>query len=80
MKVLIVDDEIFIRDGLRTLIDWSEAGFDEVLDAKNAVEANSIIEEGPPDLIVTDIFMPGISGLDFAKKFAVSIPTFVLSS
>lgn len=74
MKVLIVDDEIFIRDGLRTLIDWSEVGFDEVLDAKNAAEAISIIEEGPPDLIVTDIFMPGMSGLDFAKQIRSQHP------
>lgn len=67
MRVLIVDDEVFIRDGLCTLIDWGAAGFDEVLDAKNAMEALDKIEQALPDLILTDIFMPEMSGLEFAK-------------
>ncbi|WP_424769218.1 response regulator transcription factor [Paenibacillus sp. sgz302251] len=74
MKVLIVDDEMFIRDGLRTLIDWSEAGFDEVRDAKNAAEAMELISQSPPDMVLTDIFMPGISGLDFAKRIRSLYP------
>lgn len=75
MRVLIVDDELFIRGGLRTLIDWQEAGFDEVMDAKNAMEAINIIERARPDLILTDIFMPEMSGLDFAKKIRVQYPS-----
>lgn len=74
MRVLIVDDEVFIRDGLRTLIDWSESGFDEVWDAKNAKEAIEMIEQMQPDLVLTDIFMPGMSGLDFAKRIRSQYP------
>lgn len=75
MRVLIVDDEVFIRDGLRTLIDWGAAGFDEVMDAKNAMEAMEKIELAMPDLILTDIFMPEMSGLDFAKKMRGKYPS-----
>jgi YesN/AraC family two-component response regulator len=74
MKVLIVDDEVYIREGLRTLIDWSEVGFDEVLEAKDAMEAMRIIEQSPPELILTDIFMPQISGLEFAKNVRSKYP------
>jgi two-component system response regulator YesN len=74
MRVLIVDDEVVIRDGLRTLIDWSEAGFNEVLDARNASDAIKIIEYKKPEVVLTDIFMPGMSGLDFAKTIRDQYP------
>jgi YesN/AraC family two-component response regulator len=67
MRVLIVDDEALIRDGLRSLIDWADAGFDRVDDAKNAVEAMERIEQAAPDLVITDIFMPEMSGLEFVR-------------
>jgi len=64
---MIVDDEAVIREGLRGLIDWAASGFDEVAEASNAREALEKIEESPPDLIITDIFMPQMSGLEFAR-------------
>lgn len=75
MRVMIVDDEAVIRDGLRTFIDWEAAGFDEVVDAKNAMEAMEKMERNLPDLIITDIFMPEMSGLDFAKKIRERYPS-----
>ena len=75
MRVMIVDDEAVIRDGLRALIDWNEVGFDEVADAKNAMEAMEMVERHVPDLIITDIFMPEMSGLDFAKKIRERYPS-----
>jgi two-component system, response regulator YesN len=75
MRVMIVDDEVVIRDGLRALIDWQAAGFDEVIDAKNAMDAMDKMERTLPDLIITDIFMPEISGLDFAKRIRSRYPS-----
>ncbi|WP_123041478.1 response regulator [Cohnella candidum] len=74
MRVMIVDDEAVIRDGLRALINWRASGFEEVVDAKNAMEAMEKMERYLPDLIITDIFMPEMSGLDFAKKVRERYP------
>ncbi|MBJ6362677.1 response regulator [Paenibacillus sp. GCM10012307] len=74
MRVLFVDDEAIIREGLHSLIDWQKAGFIECLDAPNAIDAIEMIEKNPPDLIITDIFMPEMSGIEFAKRIKQSHP------
>ncbi|MGL4798695.1 MAG: response regulator transcription factor [Cellulosilyticaceae bacterium] len=66
-KVLIVDDERIIRIGMRTIIDWEALGFeivDIVSDGKQALE---IIHEGQVDLVITDIKMPNMDGIQLAK-------------
>lgn len=75
MRVLIVDDEEVIREGLRALIDWEAEGFDEVRCAAGAEEATALLERELPELIITDIVMPGMSGLDFAKKIRARYPS-----
>ncbi|NRF96130.1 response regulator [Paenibacillus frigoriresistens] len=74
MKVLVVDDEAIIIEGLKVHIDWQAAGFHEWTDASNAKEAMEIIAHDQPDLIITDIFMPEMSGIDFAKLVRVKYP------
>lgn len=67
-KVLIVDDEQNIRNGLSILIDWNKLGFSEVDTAEDGDEALEKIKEKKVHLIITDIRMPGMSGLQLIQK------------
>ena len=64
IKVLIVDDEPFIRQGLKILIDWGKYGYEISAEAANGKEAIRILENQPIDLVVVDIKMPGMDGLE----------------
>lgn len=66
--VLVVDDERDQRRALIERVDWSSAGFEVIGEAENGVEALDLIESLEPDLILTDIKMPMISGLELAAK------------
>ncbi|RKP56288.1 DNA-binding response regulator [Cohnella endophytica] len=68
MKLLIVDDEIQIRQGIKEGIDWKSYGFDEVFDAENGVVALDIFRSFQPEIIITDIRMPGMDGLELSKR------------
>ena len=61
--VLLVDDEQEQRRALIERVDWDSAGFEVIGEAENGVEALDILEALEPDLILTDIRMPMISGL-----------------
>ena len=66
-SVLVVDDEPELRHALVERVDWESAGFEVVGEAENGVEAIELTETLEPDLIITDIKMPMISGLELAK-------------
>lgn len=66
--VLVVDDEQDQRRALVQRVDWASAGFRVVGEADNGVEALDCLETLEPDLILTDIRMPMISGLELAAK------------
>lgn len=66
-KVFIVDDEDQIRQGLKNIIDWNSLGFEIAGTASNAREAIENISRTNIDLIITDINMPEISGLDMIR-------------
>lgn len=67
-KVIVVDDEPFIRLGLRTIVDWESLGFLVVGDASNGREAVDRHRVLSPDLIVIDIRMPGMDGLQAIRE------------
>lgn len=67
-KVLIVDDEPMIREGLQTLVDWSKYGFSVVGIASNGREAVEKHAALGPDLILIDIRMPGMDGLQAIEE------------
>jgi two-component system, response regulator YesN len=67
-KVLIADDELLVRIGLKQTIPWEENGFVVVGTAKNGREAIEIFEEFDPDILLTDIKMPIISGLELIQE------------
>lgn len=66
MQLLIVDDEIIIRNGLKT-IDWKSIGITQVIEADSGEQALNIIEKAVPDIILMDIKMQGLTGLEVAK-------------
>lgn len=67
MKVLIVDDEILVRKGLVMSIPWDSLGFLQIFEASNGREALSVAVQEKPDLIVTDIRMPQMDGLELIE-------------
>ena len=73
-SVFIVDDEKLIRMGLRQLIDWNACGFTVCGEAANGRDAIPEIMSKEIDLVLTDIKMPGISGLELAKIIARERP------
>ncbi|WP_323089914.1 response regulator transcription factor [Allobaculum sp. JKK-2023] len=73
-NVLLVDDELIIRQGMEYLIDWEKEGFHLVGKVKNGQEALEAIEKQTPDIVITDIEMPVMSGLDLAEILARSHP------
>lgn len=67
-KVVIADDEKKVVQLMQKLIDWENAGYEIVGTANDGVTALSLVEELKPDLLVTDIRMPGISGIELLKR------------
>lgn len=72
-KVIIVDDNIDDREGMRDFIDWEKFGFTVVGCASNGNEGYALAMEKKPDLIVTDIFMSGMDGITLVKKVRENI-------
>ena len=68
LTVLLVDDEPFILQGLKILVDWNEEGFEIAGTASDGQEALDFLQLNQVDLIITDIKMPGIGGLELLEK------------
>ena len=67
-KILLVDDEAEVRTSIIRKIDWSAVGFQVVGDAENGVDALEKIEQLEPDVVLTDIRMPYMDGLEMAER------------
>ncbi|MGL5415992.1 MAG: response regulator [Clostridium sp.] len=67
-RVMLVDDEKLIRDGLKVLIDWENLNLEVTQSAENGQEALKKFKENPVDVVVTDINMPNMTGLEFIKE------------
>lgn len=68
IKVMLVDDEAIVRDGLRNCIDWEANGFSVEVLEENGARALAYMEKNPVDLVVTDIKMPVLSGLELIRQ------------
>lgn len=66
-KLLIVDDEYWVRKRLLSTIDWGSLGIDEIYEAEDGKQALSISIEYEPDIIVTDINMPELTGIELMQ-------------
>lgn len=67
MTVLIVDDETYMVEYMKNLVDWKACGFDQVLTAKGGGLARDLLAKYRPELLITDIKMPKITGLDLSR-------------
>lgn len=62
LKLLIVDDEKIIRETMAGLIDWNSLGIQLIGTARDGIEAYNMILDEYPDIVLTDIKMPGSPG------------------
>ena len=81
-QLLIVDDEPLVQAGIRSMLNWNEMNIDICGTAMNGQAALKIIEETSPDIVITDIKMPVMSGLELAKvcreRYGENSPYFII--
>ncbi|PDO09484.1 MAG: hypothetical protein BLM47_12245 [Candidatus Reconcilbacillus cellulovorans] len=82
-RAFVVDDEPHMLEGWRTMIDWNACGFELVGTACDGEDALAEIEKHPPDLLVTDIRMPVVDGLELIRaireKYGADIKCVIVS-
>ena len=74
IKLLIVDDERLVRELIRLSVNWEEIGFSIVGTAATAEEGIEMVDELKPDVVFTDVRMPGQTGLDLARTIVDKYP------
>jgi two-component system response regulator YesN len=67
LSVMVVDDEEIIRQRIRNIISWRKHGFEIVAEAEDGEEALQLAKKQSPDLLITDIKMPFVNGLELIK-------------
>ncbi|WP_082234936.1 response regulator [Halobacillus massiliensis] len=67
-KVLIVDDEINILEGIAAIVNWEACGTELAAKAHHGLMAYEMIMSDPPDIVITDIKMPGLNGVELIQK------------
>ncbi|REE56318.1 two-component system response regulator YesN [Paenibacillus taihuensis] len=82
-RAILVDDEIFARKGLVGLIPWEQYGFEIVAEAEDGEEALALIGQHMPDLVITDIRMPVVDGLELIQtvqeRFGQTVKFIIIS-
>lgn len=74
IRIIICDDEIHIRNGLKKMIEQADMAFRVTGMAANGNEACALIGDQKPDVVLMDINMPGMNGLDVIRAFAGELP------
>ena len=67
-KLLLVDDEAIIREGIRTMVDWDALDIMLTASCANAFAALDSMTDDMPDILMTDVRMPGMSGLELTER------------
>jgi len=83
LKAVIVDDEPSVLEGLKLFVDWQREGYEIVGEASDGASAFQIICEKQPDLVICDIRMPGLTGLELLEKLKAGtypVPKFIMLS
>ena len=73
IRILLADDHTVVRKGLRLLLE-NQPGFTVVADASDGREAVALAEEHKPDVLVIDVAMPTLNGIEAARQIAVKLP------
>jgi DNA-binding NarL/FixJ family response regulator len=82
IKVMLVDDQNLVRKGVRSLLELSEE-IEVIAEAADGAEAIRMIPEAQPDVVLLDMRMPGLSGLDVLRELAgrdALPPTIILTT
>ncbi len=81
-KAIVADDEAVIRSGIKKLIDWSRLGIEIVGLAEDGIQLEKMIGDILPDVVISDVKMPGQSGLEVLSKVKGSarVPQFIFVS
>lgn len=67
IRVVLADDHVFVRDGIKSLLE-NEANIEVVGEATDGLEALKIVESCKPDLLILDIRMPNMTGIEVVEK------------
>lgn len=73
MKTLIVDDDVFVRQCLMQMLPWQTLDVSQVIEASNGAEALEIALKERPELVITDIKMPRMNGVELARRLKESL-------
>ncbi len=73
MKALIADDDVFVRKCIIQMLPWQDLDFSQVLEAEDGAAALKIALEETPDLIISDVKMPVLNGLELVEKLRSSM-------
>ena len=74
MKLLIVDDETLTREGLLSSISWADFGINEIFQAGDGLDALEIAKREKPDIILCDVRMPRLDGIQMAERLEKVLP------
>lgn len=73
-KVLIIDDEFIMRQGMKHMLEWEKEGFVIVGEASNGQEGLARVEEVNPHIVIADIVMPIMDGIEFSQIMGKKYP------
>ncbi|NLO98695.1 MAG: response regulator [Clostridiaceae bacterium] len=74
LKIFLVEDEYVVREGIKNNIDWAKEGFIFSGEAADGELAFPLIQAEQPDIIITDIKMPFMNGLDLSRLVVKALP------
>ncbi|MCS7461370.1 response regulator [Paenibacillus doosanensis] len=74
LKVIAVDDELLVRNHLRSLIDWEQFGFTLCGEAGDGAEALELVRDTAPHLAIVDMNMPGMDGVELIRQLSERCP------
>ena len=77
-QILLVDDEFLVRDAIKNNLNWEELGFELAGDCQNGKEAIEFLEEHAVDVVITDICMPYVDGLELSRHLYNNYPGTVI--
>ncbi|OUP58750.1 hypothetical protein B5F15_07005 [Butyricicoccus pullicaecorum] len=79
-RVLLVDDDAMVRIGLKTLVDWSGHGYQLIGEAENGTQALEIARREQPEIVITDMKMPGMDGVALIRALQeIQPPPYVVA-
>ena len=79
-RVLLVDDDAMVRIGLKTLVNWSGHGYQLIGEAENGTQALEIVRREQPEIVITDMKMPGMDGVALIRALQeIQPPPYVVA-